>query len=211
MIGLLAATLTGLGEFLLHYDPLARFAGDAAPYAFFLDTSIERLSAGHFIAILGIPLYLVGCWHIYLMLKPGGRNLAFSTFLVGSYGFIVGGAWLGSRALIARIVQSSDPSLAPLVDFYEGHYESLLQVIRITTLLISIAIGWLVIKGNTRLPRWMAAVTPIFGILACFAIFLLLPAIGKYIMPIALNVAFFVFFSCSLVFGNHESETSIEV
>jgi len=192
LIGLLAATLTGLGEFLLHYDPLARFAGDA-PYAFFLDTSAMRLSMGHFVAILGIPFYLVGCWHIYLMLKPGGRNLAFNIFLVGSFGFVFGGVWIGSRALIGQIAQISDPSITPLVGFYQEHYESLLQVVRVTTLLVSLGIVWLVVRGKTRLPRWMAATAPIFGILACFAVYFLAPGIGKYIMPIALNVAFFVF------------------
>jgi hypothetical protein len=39
--------------------------------------SDERQSIGHYFAVLGGPLYVVGCWHIYLMLKPAQKTLAF--------------------------------------------------------------------------------------------------------------------------------------
>ena len=75
LLGLLAAILTGTGEFLLHYDPLARFSEKS--YDFMLAASDERQTIGHFIGVLGAPLYVVGCWHIYLMLKPAGQKIAF--------------------------------------------------------------------------------------------------------------------------------------
>ena len=56
LLGLLAAILTGTGEFLLHYDPLARFS--EGPYDFMLAASDERQTIGHFIGVLGAPLYL---------------------------------------------------------------------------------------------------------------------------------------------------------
>ena len=193
LIGLLAALLTGAGEFLLHYASLARYGGKS-PYEFFVDTSLESISTGHFFAVIGIPLYLIGCWHIYLMLKRANKNLAFVTFLVGSYGFIVGGIWMGSRAFIALIIQSEISEVSEIINFYDAHYESLLQVIRVTTLFMSGSIVWLILKGQTRFPKFMVAIAPIFGILFCFLIFLAIPSIGKYIMPIALNVAFSIFF-----------------
>ena len=64
IIGIIAAILVGTGEFLLHFDPLARFSTDG--YAFMLAASDERQTAGHFLGVLGAPLYVVGCWHIYL-------------------------------------------------------------------------------------------------------------------------------------------------
>lgn len=98
LIGLLAAVLVGVGEFLLHFDPQARFAdGD---YAFMLAASDSRQTLGHFLGTLAAPLYVVGCWHIYLMLKPANQKLAFIGFLLGAYGFIIGGDWISSRASI---------------------------------------------------------------------------------------------------------------
>ena len=206
IIALTATVLTGSGEFLLHYDSLARY-GANNPYEFFSDIPVNRLSTGHFLAVAGIPFYFIGSWHIYLMLKPSNEKISFLTFLISSFGFIYGAIWMGSRAFIAVVVQSlpgaSLPEALQITDFYAAHYESLLQVIRVTTLVLSILIVWLTLKGKTRFPRWMAAVAPIFGILACFLVFLFLPSLGKYIMPIALNVAFLIFFSCSFIFGNH--------
>jgi hypothetical protein len=69
-LGLLAAILTGAGEFILHFDALARFADNQ----FFIGISDERSNWGHFIGVLGAPLYLVGCWHIRLMLKPASNR-----------------------------------------------------------------------------------------------------------------------------------------
>lgn len=45
VIGLLGALLTGAGEFISHYDSLARFATE---YEFFIGISHQRSSVGHF-------------------------------------------------------------------------------------------------------------------------------------------------------------------
>jgi len=44
----------------------------------------------------------------------------------------------------------------------------------------------------------MALLNPIFLIIVSFILFFTVPTIGKYVMPIALNVAYFVMFSVSL-------------
>ena len=66
IVGLVGAVLCGTGEFLLHFDPQARFSG----YDFMADISDARLTTGHFFAVIGVPLYFVGVWHIAEMLKP---------------------------------------------------------------------------------------------------------------------------------------------
>ena len=45
-LGLLGAVLVGTGEFMLHFDPLARF-GEG--YAFMADVPDTRLTTGHFL------------------------------------------------------------------------------------------------------------------------------------------------------------------
>ena len=194
-IGILAAVLTGAGEFILHFDPAARFSEN---YAFFLDISDYRSTIGHFIGALSAPFYIVGCWHIRLMLMPANPRWANIAFYIGAYGFAVGAVWLGSRASISALM-NVPPSIAVdnLIALYETRYESLLQIIRVSVLLLSAIYIWLVLTGRSHYPRWMSILNPILLIVASFVVFVISPALGKYIMPIALNVAFAIFFILS--------------
>ena len=200
IIGLIGAVICGTGEFLLHFDPQARFTGG---YDFMADISDSRLTAGHFLAVFGGTLYFVGVWHIAEMLRPAGEKLSRALFIIGSFGFVYGGMWMSSRAMIGSIVHH--PEIVEgtnLVELYVLRLETLLQVIRITTLVISIIYIVMVLTGKSRYPKWMAATSPIVLLLMNFVIYLTAPSIGKYVMPIALNVGFTVFFLLSLTFGD---------
>ena len=200
-LGLLAAILVGTGEFLLHFDPLARYSSSG--YEFMAQIPEWRLTLGHFFAVVGIPFYFVGAWHIYLMLRPAGPKLAATALVTTCYGFMFGAVWMGSRASIGSLMHHPDLlDQTQLIQLYELRYETLLQVIRFTTLLLSVIYVYLVLTGRSRYPRWMAIVNPITLILACFLVFLVSKDVGKYVMPIALNVAFTTLFACSLLFGD---------
>ena len=204
LIGLIAAVLVGLGEFLLHFDPQARFTSGG--YDFMLAASTDRQTWGHFIGTLAAPLYIVGAWHIYLMLKPANQKLAFIAFLVTAYGFIIGGDWISSRAgigAIAHLSESSElaasqSSFQTLVDLYILRNESLLTVIRITTLILSLIIAYLAWSGKSHYSKIVSVLNPLVLLLFNFLVFVIAPDIGKYIMPIALNVGFGLFFLLSL-------------
>ena len=197
-LGLVGAILTGSGEFLLHFDPQARFTDGLA---FFAGISEQRSNTGHFLAVLGAPLYKVGAFHIYLMLKTSHARWALALFIVMAYGLAVGSVWMGSRASISAIVNAPQyAELTHLVELYDLRYESLLQVTRIAVLSISVIYIWLVIKGGSAYPKWMAAANPIVLLLLSFGIYLVAPNVGKYLMPIALNVGFAIFFVLSLYF-----------
>jgi len=200
IIGLIAACLVGAGEYLLHYDELARFTEGG--YDFMRDIPADRSTLGHFIGVFGATLYPIGCYHIYLMLRPANHNWAFAAFLIGTFGFMVGVVWIGSRASVAALIQLPESAeISALIDLYELRYETLLQVIRITTLILSGITVWLVWTGRTYYPKWMVIFNPILLIIANFILFAVVPKIGKHTMPIALNVAFFIFFALSLCFA----------
>ena len=199
IIGLIGAVLCGTGEFLLHFDQQARFSG----YDFMADISDSRLTAGHFFAVVGVPLYFVGMWHIAQMLKPAGEKLSRILFLIGSFGFLYGAMWMSSRASIGSLVHYPELiSDTNLVELYQLRSETLLQVIRVTTLLISGIYIYMVLTGNSRYPKWMAATSPIVLLLLNFIVYLIAPSVGKFVMPIALNVGFSLFFLLSLIFGD---------
>lgn len=199
IIGLIAAILVGMGEFLLHYT--ASGYDSEIPYHFFYDISRKRLLWGHFIAVLAAPFYLVGFWHLYQMLLPAGGKLPAAVALIAGYGFIMGIVWIGSRAIIAAIVQSKTPVIGELISSYQLYNESLLQIIRVTTLLMSVGFIYLVLTGTTNYPMWMWVFNPFFLLMSIFLIYFLSPAVGKYIMPIAMNVTYTVFFALSTYFA----------
>ena len=200
LAGLLAATLVGIGEYLLHYDALARFSEGG--YEFMRGISATRTTTGHFLGVFGAVLYPIGCYHIYLMLRPANQRWAFLAFLIASAGFMVGVVWIGSRASISALMQlPASAEITGLIDLYDLRYETLLQFIRITTLVLSIIIVWLCLTGRSHYPKWMALFNPVLMIIANFILFVIAPSIGKHSMPIALNVAFFIFFALSLFFA----------
>ena len=82
IIGLLAAVLVGWGEFLLNFDNLARYS--QTNYDFMPGNSNASFRNGHFIGVLAAPLYLAGCWHIYLMLRPADQKWAMAAFFISA-------------------------------------------------------------------------------------------------------------------------------
>lgn len=197
IIGLIASILVGVGEFMLNFDDLARYS--EINYDFMKGTSNRTLSTGHFIGVLSAPLYLIGCWHIYLMLKPAHQKWAMAAFLISAYGFCVGAVWIGSRASIGTMANLTDTTqIQLLIELYQFRYETLLTVVRVTTLVLSLIFIGLVLTGKSHYPRWVAIFNPIVLILASFIVFAVFPEIGKYPLPIALNVAFFIFFIVSI-------------
>ncbi|TBR38295.1 hypothetical protein CBF23_012385 [Marinomonas agarivorans] len=196
-MGLLAAILVGIGEYLLHYDPLARFADGG--FVFMQGISANQTTTGHFLGVFGALLYPFGCYHLYLMLKSASPKWAFTGFIVSALGFVIGAVWISSRASISALMQLPiTPEISQLIGLYELRYETLLQVVRITTLFLSIVFVLLILNGKSSYPKWMAIFNPILLIIASFITYLVVPQIGKHIMPIALNVAFFIVFALSL-------------
>lgn len=198
VIGLLAALLVGCGEFLLHFDHQGRFNADS-PYQFMQGISATRTSYGHFIAVLSGPLYIIGFWHLMKMLEPANKLLATIGFVLLSYGIIIGLVWIGSRADISAIInQSVNIDQTQLIALYQARYESLLQVTRLIVLLFSAIFVGLIATGKTHYPRWFMLFNPFTLILLNFAIWLISPAVGIYLMPIALNTSFALLFTLSL-------------
>jgi len=198
LLGLLAAILVGIGEYLLHYDALARFAEGG--FGFMQGIGEQRTSVGHFFGVFGATLYPIGCYHVYLMLRSANERAAFSAFIVGAFGFIVGAVWIGSRASVSALMQIPEtPEVSMLVELYDLRYETLLNVTRLTTLFLSVIFIWLTLTGRSNYKRWMAIFSPIVLIIMSFVIYLVAPQMGKHLMPIALNVAFFIFFTLSLI------------
>lgn len=201
--GVLAAVgvcAVGVGEFSLHYAAEG-YAG-AAEFRFLLHVPGWRLTLGHFLGVLGAPIYFLGYWHVYMALRPAARPARLALLVAAIYTFALADVWLGSRAGLARLVQARAEGVAPaqfaeLLAAYELYSESLIQLVRVGVLLVSALFVALVARGRTSYPRWIAAANPIVLLALVFAAYFAVPAVGGYLVPTAMNVAHVLFFGLS--------------
>ncbi|WP_026231806.1 DUF6796 family protein [Neolewinella persica] len=201
LLGLLASITVGFGEFLLHYS--STMTENTGNYHFFASIPKQNLIYGHFIAVAGTPFYFVGYYHLYRMLKGKDSRWAAAVFCLGILAFTVGGFWISSRAFLGTIVQLGGQIEAgvyqEILDNYTLISESLVTALRIIILLLSVAFVAAILRTSTYYDRWMAFFNPFALLLLVFGIYFAVPVVGRYIAPIAMNVAHFVLFSVSLI------------
>ena len=196
------ALVVGIGEFMFQYSPRGGYEGH--DYLYFLDVSRWRLTAGHFLGVLAAPVYLIGYWHVGQMLRPAGKALAAMVFGLGVYAFAIGDVWLGGRVNLALVVQARDAApesqkqlLSDLLQDIGAHNEPLINIVRVLILIISLLSAWGIIRGRSYYPRWTVAVLPMVLLVAIFASYAILPALGGLLLPAAMNIAHVIFFAAS--------------
>ena len=131
-LGLSAALIVGAGEFMVHYSP----SGYAGSEDFLWLKSIPTLtvSIGHFLMVLGMPLYIFGYYHLYLCLRMGSERMAITVLVLGIFCFYDRWSLGSSRALLTEIIKSDNRML---MSYYKTHYEILVKVLRLLMLVIS--------------------------------------------------------------------------
>ena len=200
--GLLAAILVGAGEFMLQFNLQGGY--EAADYAYFGRIPVERLTNGHFLAVLAAPLYVAGYWHLFKMLEPANPKLSCLVFLLGSYSFIIGTAWISQRIFLGLTVHeiNAGADLAGLLSAFAERNEPFVNVLRVAMLAVSAIWIMLIISGKTHYPEWMAIFSPIVILASIFILYFVVPAIGLYVLPIAMNITHAIVFALSLFFAS---------
>ena len=202
IVATLGALVVGIGEFTFQFSPRGGYEG--TEYLYFLDVSRSRLTWGHFIGVLAAPLYLVGYWHIAQMLRPAARWLGATVFALGIYAFIIGDVWLGGRVNLALTVKAREAApeaaralFSDLLNEIGAHNEPLINIVRVLVLLVSILMVCGIITGKTPYPRWAIIFSPIVIVVQIFSLYVMLPSIGVYLLPAAMNIAHVIFFTVS--------------
>lgn len=201
LAGLIGALATGFGEGLLQYAPGANFADPT--YNYFTSIAIGRQSAGHFIAVLSAPLYLLGYWHLTRNIAPARPRISNALFLLCAYAFILGAVWIGQRyflAATAHAVEAGNAAPALLEDFAR-HNEPFVYALRVAIGVFSLAWIYFIASGQSRYPRFMALFSPGLVLGAIFLLWMAAPAIGEKFLPTAMNTAHAIVFALSLLFA----------
>lgn len=130
-----------------------------------LSSSEQRLAFGALIANVAIPLYLLGSWHFYRGIRPGGKTLATIVFAL----LICGNAWspLGHAAfyfiamLYKTVMLVPEAAHGTLLDLGAQFHRVLmiawlLPVLTLALAMVPLAVA--ILRGGTSYPRWAAAV-----------------------------------------------------
>ena len=199
LAGCLGAILVGIGEFSMQFTPNGGIE-DVTDYLYFNDVSSDRLSFGHFIAVLSAPLYLLGYWHLSKKLESAGPKQAKAFFLIGAYAFVVGTAWIGQRFFLGTTVHeiAGGQDLKPLLTTFSEHNEPFVNVLRLAMLMVSILWIKLILSGKSAFPKWMAIFSPIVLLATMFALYFFKTKIGLYVFPVAMNATHFIIFALAM-------------
>ena len=162
---------------------------------------LDEVRAGHYLAILFIPLGLFGIWQVYQGLRPRQNRLALPFFLAGTFGLIYATFYHGTLGFIARALQAQEQATGTVeraqditqqsVHFFNSLSEPLGTLLLLVDLVVISLFVLNVWFKETGFPRWMVAVNPltIQGLLA----------LGIWVAPHPLNqVLWLTVFNLSL-------------
>lgn len=206
LIGITGVLLTIISDFILIGRPSSSNAFFKLGTESMADLSQWRITVGAFLGIIVIPIQIVGLATIYYGLKSAGKIKAIIIVLTTahtlmmavafhtSYAFIASG-WnlyyeLGTRDLIAE----------KMINRF-GYYWKIIIIIMSVELIFSSAyFVFLILRGNTMYPKWMALFSPFCVLLYMYPVVLIAPKpIGGFIAPAFLNLATLVFFILSTI------------
>ncbi len=199
LAGCLGAILVGIGEFSMQFAPNSDIM-DVTDYLYFNEVSPERLSFGHFLAVLSAPLYMLGYWHLSKKLEPAGPKQSKAFFLIGAYAFAVGTAWIGQRFFLATTVHSiaAGQDLKALLMIFSEHNEPFVNVLRLAMLIVSALWIKLILSGKTAFPKWMAIFNPAVLLVTMVMLYIFKTKIGLYVFPVAMNATHFIIFALAM-------------
>jgi len=205
--GIAGALGVGFGEWIMQFDPDALH--DESSYAYFANIPQWRLTLGHFLCVVAAPLYFLGYLHLGRALDTTKGWLGKVITGLGVYSFAIGIGWIGGRVYLALAKQgiASGISSESLLQSLADHNEPLIQILRVAILAISALWIYAILKGRSYYPKWMVVFSPILLLVGIFISYALVPSVGKYILPTAMNVTHLVIFLLSLY---HTSEQEPE-
>ncbi|STX50857.1 Uncharacterised protein [Legionella busanensis] len=195
-IGCIAAILVGIGEFFLQ-NTIEKNALDVS--SSILNKPKNYLKGGYFIVVLIAPFYSLGFWHLYKMLAPNTIIMPAVIVFLAVYSFIVQLAWSSLKTVFSLIlqVQIATKDLSRVIRVYQSYDKAFLAITRFILQVLSVFFIYLVWHGNTYYPKWMVIFNPVVILIGIFTLYVILPKVGKYLIPIALHVMYAIFFAIS--------------
>lgn len=198
-VAICGAFLACIADILLLYAPEGGYFGDP-DYLYLPDLDSTRLTVGHFLGILAIPLEAAGLYLIFLGMRPMNYWTARLLPLSGLYFMFPGVAYHGSLFALARLRQQ--PGINVLENLpAEAKMEALRPYSEFLAVLFVLGFGilfglftWYLARGKTLFARRTAFFSPIVIYPLALLLYLSWPPVGNFILPMGFNFAMLVFF-----------------
>ena len=162
------------------------------------------LLVGHYLGVLGIPLYALGYRALGVWIADAAPRAARWVCGLGVVGAVVGAVIHGlTGTLIAVAIRTGTPA-APdaLPAIPEAAYLLPLWLLVATALALgSVVLAVAIARGSTRFPRGLAVCTPLVSTIAMTALAMPFPLAAAFVIPAAPNLAHVVLFAAVLVVG----------
>lgn len=184
LFGVVGSLLAAAGDFATAYTLAPPPAMNTVPWLSFPEfaefvapQSQLRLLVGHYLGVLFIPLNVLGMWHIYLALAPGGRGVALIFLGAGSLLAVIGAAFHGMVGLAVTVIRAGDPATSTHAVAYIEPFAWMLTLVGSALFLLLAVSIW---QGRSAFPRWMAWVSPLPGQLGL--------TLAAHVTPLAVSV-----------------------
>jgi hypothetical protein len=211
LIGIAGVLLTIASDFILIGRPSSGRAFFKLGTESMADLSQWRITIGAFIGIIVIPLQIAGLTTIYYGLKPAGKVKALITVLTTAHTLMMAVAFHTSYAFIASgwnlyyEIGIGDKIAGKMIHRFAYYWKLIIIIMAIELIFSSAFYVFLILKGKTLYPKWMALFSPICLLFYTYPMVLIAPdPIGGFLAPAFLNLATLVFFilSASTVYRN---------
>lgn len=165
-----------------------------------------RITLGSILGVVVLPLQIAGLITVYQGLKTAGKVLPLVAVITDIHALIMGVAFhisyafIGSGWKLYYEMGSGNQIASQLVKQFAFYWKLLIIIMAAEILFASIVYVFLILKGNTLYPRWMAILNPVCVLLFLFPIIYIAPApVGGFIAPTYMNLSTMVFFIFSTV------------
>ncbi len=196
IIGIIASMLMYTGDMLLYFttEPIQNFEEEIVHIM--ANLSSTRLILGGLLGPISAFLYMIGFYHIYLLIKPNHDKLAKTLFGLLCVGIFYGGAFHSHFPLLGFISSSQNGTLLQMAEDYAILH---LYFMYIPSLVAYCLLAYLIISKKTFYPVWVVLFSPII-------LFWLSDVMKQLPQPLMMliaggwsNIMFTIFFSVSTI------------
>ena len=205
IIGIIAAFLGCVADVLLLYAPNGGY--ERQDYLFFEQIPQWRLTLGHYLGVLVIPLELIGFWQVYQAIKSAGNKYVIPVMLATVYVMVIGVAYHAMVSIGGTVIRAKNYALlseeyfTSFFDTIKFYFEPFGAILFVLFLFISAGLFYIIWFRKTLYPKWVAFFNPLFVYLAIVVMYLLFPQhIGSMLMVAGFNFSILILLSISTVF-----------
>jgi hypothetical protein len=201
IVGIITGIAMSVADISLLYSPAGGYESDAM----LRTIPIWRLLLGHYLGVLMLPFYLIALWHLYEGIKTSGAWRSIPVVALFGYVAAAGGAFHGSIAGLALIVQAglgaspeTQTVLTHLLANAHLFVEPLQAVVFLAGFVASVWLGAAILSGHTAYPRWFLLANPVLVHAVLFASYLLTPnPVSTLLLPATTSLSLLILFGFS--------------